>query len=400
MKEITINLPRSKSIFNRLQILSAINGEILSINDNDCTDIQIMHENLKTNTIVKDAYNCGTCMRFLTAYYSLLDKDIILGGNERMCNRPIKDLVNQLRNLGAKIEYIGKDGFPPLKIKGFNKDNLVDRCDIDTNISSQYITALMLIGPYLKNGLDIYFDGNKIPYPYIKMTENIMNKAGYDVICKDNHISIKKVNNFIDLNNIDELDWSAASYFYEACALYHKPIFLKGLHYKDSCQGDKACLDIFKLLGVVSIEEEDGIHISYDDANQVEMLEYSFIDNPDLLMAVVVTCCAKKIHFKFKVSKALNEKECKRIDVLISELKKFGYHLFYNKNTEELYLNEIEDINEETRIFLYSHLDHRIVMSMIFLEEYLPNFSMFDDISCVEKSFKNFIHEYVKYIKN
>ena len=355
---LSVSLPFSKSISNRALIMNALSentGKIENLSDSDDTCVLSAAIN-STNNVV-DIGAAGTAMRFLTAYFSVTDGEKILTGSERMKQRPIGLLVNALRTLGADIEYLEKDGFPPLKIRG--KKLSGNEILLDGSVSSQYISALMMIAPVLTDGLKIKLEGNIISTPYIKMTAKMMEDFGVKVIFENKTINIAP-QKYKSVDFRVEADWSAASYWYELLAIAGEgKIFLKGL-YKNSLQGDSEVARIFENLGVTTKYVDGGVELLPNE-NYVSHFEYDFIGQPDLAQTFAVTCCMCGVSFLFKGVQSLKIKETNRIAALIAELKKLGFVLYEPAEGELAWNGEKQ--NSEEKISIKTYSDHRMAMA-------------------------------------
>ena len=261
--QLEINLPASKSISNRALILNALSYSPFEIeNLSDCDDTRVLNNVLNSNDYRFDVGAAGTSMRFLTAFLAKTVGEWRITGSERMKNRPIKLLVDALNSLGAKIEYLEKEGFPPLKIYGSALKG--GHICLNGGVSSQYISALMMIAPYMQQGLKISLEGEVISIPYIRMTINMMQDFGIKVEFQNNEINIKpQVYSPVPFQV--ESDWSAASYWYEILSVAREgKITLRGLK-KDSCQGDSRVAEIFESLGVSTEYTEHGVILTPDE---------------------------------------------------------------------------------------------------------------------------------------
>jgi 3-phosphoshikimate 1-carboxyvinyltransferase len=353
-----IRLPASKSISNRLLILQALARQPFKIkNLSESKDTQVLAEALHSNQHVLDVGHAGTSMRFLTAYCSLEKGEWLVTGSERMQNRPIGKLVDALRTLGANITYDKKEGFPPLKIKGGSiKHNTVS---IDGSISSQYITALLLIAPSLPKGLELQIEGKLVSEPYVQMTLDLMELMGIEYDWWDNKITIE----YQEMKGSDvevEADWSAASYWYEMAALAKEvDLAISGLD-SDSYQGDAVVEPMFEEFGVFTRFENDTARIS-QLGEKTDFFSYDFIECPDLVQTMVVTCVLTNTPFKISGAETLRIKETDRIAALQNELAKFNAVI---KETSEgvLEWDGKDDIyyNGQT---IETYDDHRMAMS-------------------------------------
>lgn len=319
----TIQLPSSKSISNRALIISALgNGTFRPENLSDCDDTQVMIRALDgTPKDTIDIMAAGTAMRFLTAYLSVTPGTRIITGTQRMQQRPIQILVDALRELGADIEYVGNEGFPPLRITG--RELTKGHIRLPGNVSSQYISALLMIGPSLKNGLTVTLTGDIISRPYINLTLQLMKNYGAQVSWTDEHELKVEPQPYQSVPFYVESDWSAASYWYQIVALSAEAeVTLPGL-FQDSSQGDSRVADIFQSLGVETTYEKKAVTLK-KIPDSVKRLDYNFIDQPDLAQTFVVTCAMLGVPFRFSGLQSLKIKETDRMAALIKEMGKLG----------------------------------------------------------------------------
>ena len=363
----TICLPASKSISNRALIIYALSGgSQMPQNLSDCDDTEVIIHALRFMPTEIDIKAAGTAMRFMTAYLSVMKGTHTLTGTERMKHRPIGILVNALKALGADIKYAGTDGYPPLQITGKTlKGGLLS---IPGNVSSQYISALLMIGPMLKNGLTLQLTGDIISRPYIDLTLWTMGEFGADAEWTSADTITVKPNPYQDREYFIENDWSGASYWYEMVALSSNQdpeIKLTGLM-DGSKQGDSVTRYIFSLLGVKTTFEtkKEGVPqtITLKQSGRcVSRLDYDFVNSPDLAQTFVVTCAAKGIPFHFKGLSTLKIKETDRIEALKKEMRKLGYVL-HDVNDSELYWDgERCEPSMEEGIDTYD--DHRMALA-------------------------------------
>lgn len=364
----TIKLPASKSISNRALIIHALSGgAILPNNLSDCDDTTVIIDALQNNPHEINIKAAGTAMRFMTAFLSVKDgEEHVLTGTERMKHRPIGVLVDALRHLGADIKYAGEEGFPPLRIKGRKLEGGL--LEVPGNISSQYISALLMIGPTLKNGLTLRLTGDVISRPYIDLTLWTMREFGADADWSDFETISVAPKPYKERNYYIENDWSAASYWYEMMALStHEDdeIRLEGLM-DGSKQGDSSVRYIFSLLGVKSTFEsrKEGVPttVTLRHTNRcVPRLEYDFVNSPDLAQTFVVCCALKNVHFHFTGLSTLKIKETDRIEAMKKEMRKLGY-VIHDKNNSELIWDGERSMPEiEGGIDTYE--DHRMALS-------------------------------------
>lgn len=331
--DTTIALPASKSISNRALIIHALSGgDTLPDNLSDCDDTEVILHALKHRPQTVDIKAAGTAMRFLTAYFAATPGEHTITGTERMKHRPIGPLVDALRYLGADIEYLGEEGFPPLHIRGRQLDG--GHVEIPGNVSSQYISALLMIGPALTNGLELKMTGEIVSRPYIDLTLWMMREFGADADWSEMDTVTVNAKPYIQRPYTIESDWSAASYWYEMLALCgneESSIRLTGL-YDGSKQGDSVVKYIFSLLGIKTLFEskEEGRATTVTLKKvpcMLPRLDYDFISSPDLAQTVVVTCAMRDIPFRFTGLASLRIKETDRISALKNELRKLGIAL-------------------------------------------------------------------------
>ncbi|HLP04570.1 MAG TPA: 3-phosphoshikimate 1-carboxyvinyltransferase [Paludibacter sp.] len=356
--ELEIVLPSSKSISNRALILNALSYSPAEIqNLSDCDDTRVMVEALESTDRIFDIGAAGTAMRFLTAFLSKTVGEWVITGSERMKQRPIKLLVDALNSLGARIEYVDKEGFPPLRIFGSALKG--GTIHLNGGVSSQYISALMMVAPYMQEGLKIILEGTVISVPYIYMTMSMMKEYGVEVKFENNTIEIEP-QTYIPVQYTVESDWSGASYWYEILAIAAKGrIFLPGLN-KNSYQGDSKTAELFAQLGVRSEFRPDGVVIEAS-GQQVAEFNYDFVNQPDLAQTFAVTCCLKNIPFHFHGLQSLKIKETNRIAALMNELKKTGYILVEPAEGQLAWVGERCKADENIQIATYE--DHRMAMA-------------------------------------
>jgi len=318
-----ITLPSSKSISNRILIINSLSYSPYEIeNLSDCDDTKAMEAVLNANTNHFDIGHAGTAMRFLTAFLSKIAGEWILTGSERMRQRPIGILVDALRKLGASIEYTGKKGFPPLRILGTSlKGGMLE---LDGSVSSQYISALLMIAPTIPGGLTLKLLNEITSKPYIDLTLHLMLQFGIRHTWTGNEISIEE-QTYIPVKFAVEADWSGASYWYAMAALSDEcELLLKGLRLQ-SLQGDAAQSEWFEnYFGVQSKQLGNDIQLIKLKAPEIKIVELDFIENPDIAQTFAVLAVCQKIPFHFKGLATLKIKETDRIQALQNELSKFG----------------------------------------------------------------------------
>lgn len=367
-----INLSGSKSISNRALLIRALSGQHFDItnlsNSDDTVTMQKLIQDVSTSDIL-DAHHAGTTFRFLSAYLAIkTKKPVVLTGSERMQQRPIKALVEALNSLGANISYTGVDGFPPLKIdKPFGEWK--DTISLPADISSQYISALLMIGPYLPNGLKINLIGNIVSLPYIEMTISMMKYFGGQVSWVDsNNLQVYPVK-YSPLSFYVEADWSSASYFYSMVALAEKSdIIIHGLQ-QDSLQGDSKVSEIYSALGVETVYENNSIRIKKLKHKPIEFYEYDFLMCPDLAQTVTVSIGGLGINGLYSGLQTLYIKETDRVSALMSELAKYGVFLsklpqkFSQKSGITYYSQEGEASLIDSSAQVATYNDHRMAMA-------------------------------------
>ena len=364
---MTVDLPASKSISNRALIIHALSGgSTLPENLSDCDDTSVIIEALRTMPEEINIKAAGTAMRFMTAYLSVTPGTHILTGTERMKHRPIGILVDALRTLGANIEYIGEEGYPPLRITGSTlKGGLLE---IHGNVSSQYISALLMIGPMLKDGLTLRLLDHIISRPYIDLTLWMMGEFGAEAEWTSADTITVSPKPYKSRDYFIENDWSGASYWYEILALNDDPeseIRLTGLM-DGSKQGDSITRYIFSLLGVKTKLQSKKAGTPQTitlkkNGHCVPKLEYDFVNCPDLAQTFVVACAAMNIPFHFTGLSTLKIKETDRIEALKTEMRKLGYVVKDIDGSELLWDGERCEPSLEQGIDTYE--DHRMALA-------------------------------------
>ena len=360
--DTTINLPASKSISNRALILHALGkGSVVPDNLSDCDDTKVIINALKTMPPVIDIKAAGTAMRFMTAYLSVTPGEHVITGTNRMKHRPIRVLVDALRKLGAQIEYTEEEGFPPLRITGDSLDG--GMLEIPGDVSSQYISALLMIGPAMKNGLKLRLTGNIVSRPYIDLTLHVMHEFGISVEWTDVDMISVSHQEIGDRRYTIENDWSASSYWYEILAMTNDDesrVTLPGL--KDaSRQGDSAVRYLFSMLGVKTAFRTSNEVVLTRHMRSLPRLDYDFINQPDLAQTLVVTCATLGIPFHFTGLGNLRIKETDRIEAMKTEMRKLGYVLDDSVETELSWNGERCEAEKNPVIDTYE--DHRMAMA-------------------------------------
>ena len=359
-KDSTIYLNSSKSESNRLLIIKALSEKEIKIKNLSNANDSVLLKNLleSENLVVWDAQDAGTSFRFLTSFLAIKKEHVVLSGTERMKQRPVKVLVDALNKIGAEILYLENEGFPPIYVKG--KINQVkNKLDIPGDISSQYISSLLLIAPLLEKGIEINIEEPFYSRPYVNMTLNLMNSFGIKSEVKGNKISIKN-QEFSSGSYIVESDWSAASYWYSILSISDdiNNLTLQGLK-KKSNQGDSVISELMKSFGVNTQYKEDGIvltKIKFD----TEEIELDFRDCPDLTQTILVVAAYHKIKLKVSGVESLKIKETDRLLAMKNELKKIGCD-FYEEDNYWVLEKRSREIDDELSIDTYK--DHRMAMA-------------------------------------
>ncbi|KUJ50551.1 3-phosphoshikimate 1-carboxyvinyltransferase [Chryseobacterium sp. JAH] len=395
----TIQISGSKSISNRLLILESLYSNIKIGNLSNSQDTQLLKKALSSESETVDIHHAGTAMRFLTSYYSIQEgKTTILTGSGRMKERPIKNLVTALKNLGVEIEYLENEGFPPLKITG--KKITRSKVDVPANISSQFITSLLLIAGKLENGLEINLIGEITSRSYIEMTLDILTKFGIQNSFEGNTIKIENfnVNGQLPIVNYEvESDWSSASYFYSFAAIGRKTIHLKSF-YKESTQGDSAIADIYgKFFGIKTIFTESEHKLTLQPIENFQFPEKIVLDMnncPDIAQTLCVTAAALKIPFEISGLGTLRVKETDRLLALYNELKKLGTAT----EITDLTIKSLGFKDAEENISVKTYQDHRMAMS--FAPFCLIKELNMEDENVVEKSYPMFWEDLTSILAN
>ena len=379
-----ITITGSKSESNRLLLLKALfkNLEIQNVSNSD--DSQYMLKALDSEAPLVDIHHAGTAMRFLTAYFATLEgKTTLLTGSQRMQERPIKILVDTLRALGADIEYDKEEGYPPLRITG--KMLVKDEVRMKANVSSQYISALLLMATKLKNGLTLHLEGKITSIPYIKMTLSLLEQLGVETSFEGQVIQVKPYLETVSKTVVVESDWSSASYFYSIVAL--SPVGTQinlSTYKKESLQGDSVLQEIYTHLGVQTIFEGSKINITKINNNLPESLDLDLANAPDIAQTIVVTCLGLQIKCKLTGLHTLKIKETDRLEALKNEIYKFGTSI--DITDDSLHLSDFKPLISGAIVETYN--DHR--MAMAFAPLALKTSFSINEAEVVSKSFPDF----------
>ncbi|WP_346861624.1 3-phosphoshikimate 1-carboxyvinyltransferase [uncultured Draconibacterium sp.] len=383
----SINLPASKSISNRALIINALSYSPYPIrNLSDSDDTKVLEAALFSNNTKFDIGHAGTAMRFLTAFLAKIAGEWEITGSERMQQRPIAILVDALNKLGARIEYLKNDGCPPLKIFGSHLKG--QTIELDGSVSSQYISALLLIAPTVENGLTLKLQGNITSKSYIKLTLELMAKFGIQYQWNGNEIFVAEQNYFAR-DFTCEADWSGASYWYQILALLDSgEVLLENLQL-DSLQGDVNIAAWFEQFGVKSLQKSGGVLLSKTENIQPEKLDIDFLENPDVAQTMACLCVAKGIPFHFTGLKTLKIKETDRIAALQNELAKFGAVINEPEFGELSWDGGISQELKTDNPVINTYHDHR--MALAFAPMALAGLALkIDDPMVVTKSYPGF----------
>jgi 3-phosphoshikimate 1-carboxyvinyltransferase len=401
----TVQLTGSKSECNRALVIEALsNGKVKVENISDAADTVTLAGILRKSAVdskqlavadiapspieragvrLIDIGPAGTAMRFLTAYYAIGDQEVILTGSERMKQRPIGTLVDALRSLGAHIEFEEKEGYPPVKLKG-NFEQQTHKISIKGNISSQYITALLLIAAKLPLGLELHIEGELTSRPYVEMTLAMLKQANIQHTWQDNIISISH-QEFATTSLHIEPDWSAASYWYAIAALSDQAeLFLPGLT-SYSLQGDSVITELMANFGITSQFKDGGVHLTKEPKPIFRKI-FDLKECPDLAQTLIVVCAALGHDASFTGLETLKIKETDRILALQTELAKIGVKLI---EKGQVYKLDCSEKQIPQRMFVNTYDDHRMAMAFAPLATLIPELEI-EDANVVEKSYPAF----------
>jgi 3-phosphoshikimate 1-carboxyvinyltransferase len=383
LEDAHIVIPGSKSESNRLLILSSLFKKLSLENISNSDDTNYLLKALSSKSSTIDIGHAGTAMRFLTSYFSLTTKkEIVLRGSQRMHNRPIKILVDSLREIGASIHYIDKEGYPPLLIKPSEliSKNLI----IDSSTSSQYISSLLLIAPKISGGLKIQLTGRETSKPYIDMTISLLKKLGVEITTTDNQISICELQKIESKKHYIESDWSSASYFYSVVALAKIGYTLKLSKFSfKSLQGDSKVADIYKSFGVKTTYKDDLIILEKIESN-TDKFSFDLTSNPDLAQTICVTCLGLGIKCNLTGLHTLKIKETDRLLALKKELSKFNLKVIITNDS--ISFDNVDFLKPNVVIETYD--DHRMAMSFACLATKVK--IIIKDPKVVSKSYSSF----------
>ncbi len=379
-----IKITGSKSESNRLLLLQALYPEIEIRNLSNSDDAQVMQKGLAIKKGTVDIHHAGTAMRFLTAYFASCEgAEVVLTGSGRMQQRPIRILVDALKHLGAEISYVNEEGYPPIRILG--KKLTKAKTSLPANVSSQYISALLLIGGSLENGIELELVGEITSIPYIKMTCSLLTALGIENSFKGQFIQVKAKKKIDKLEVVVESDWSSASYFYSIAAMAAVGTEIKLSSYReDSLQGDSVLRDIYKDFGVETSFEDQWMVIRKASEEISQRLTYNLINSPDLAQTIAVSCFGLGIGCELSGLHTLKIKETDRLIALEAELSKLGADIEVTEDS--LFLRPSQNIRSGISINTYN--DHR--MAMAFAPLALKTDIYINDAEVVSKSYPGF----------
>ena len=379
-----IKISGSKSESNRLLMLRAYSSFFKIINLSDSDDTKTMLSALKSEDENIDISHAGTAMRFLTSYYSsIINSSKILTGSARMKQRPISILVDALNKLGADIEYIENEGYPPIKLRGKLITN--NTVSLPANVSSQYISSLMMLGISLKDGLKINLSTKMTSLPYIKMTKILIERLGGKVVIQSNNIIIQPFLSQDISDQTVESDWSSVSYFYSLVALSNYSEITISTFFKKSIQGDSRIENIYRQFGVETSFRDNKIYLKKNNVKLPDTISINLEDNPDLAQTIIVTCLGLGIDCHLEGLQTLKIKETDRLLALKNEIKKFDVD-FIEVSDQSITLRNTSKLKSGVTVDTYN--DHRMAMSFAPLS--LINPIIINNPEVVSKSYSNF----------
>lgn len=379
-----IALPSSKSESNRSLIIQALNPEIHLSNLSSARDTQTMIRLLQSNEHVLDVIDAGTTMRFLTAYCAATGKGHLITGTPRMCNRPIGGLVNALRELGADINHWKQEGYPPLQTQSRKGPLHGGAIKMPGNISSQFISAILLVSPYLSDGLELTLTDGITSRPYLEMTMSLMQHFGSEVSWRDEHTIVTSPGAYQTQSYSIESDWSGASYWYAIAALSKDvDLTLLGLR-ESSLQGDRAIVELMENFGISTTFIDGGAVLSKNHKPLPASLTIDCLETPDLAQTLAVIAGALGVNLTLTSLHTLKVKETDRIEALVSELSKFGLDVVGTDNSLT-----ISGTFKSTREVIQTYDDHRMAMAFAPLALKTP-FIQLDDPEVVVKSYPEY----------
>lgn len=378
-----LSITGSKSETNRLLLLQALFPTITLANTSNSDDSEVMQKALKGNDEIVDIHHAGTAMRFLTAYFAVNEgREVVMTGSSRMQERPIKILVEALEQLGAKISYEKEVGYPPIRIKG--QKVTASKVTMAANVSSQYISALLLVAPKLENGLELTLEGDITSIPYIKMTLALLNDLNIKTSFEGNVIKVYPKPEVESKVMTVESDWSSASYFFSLAALSEQASISLTSYKESSLQGDSALVEIYAKMGVETRFEGNKMTLTKKENFKFENVNFELNNTPDIAQTIVVTCLGLGIGCHLTGLHTLKIKETDRLEALRIELTKLGANI--SVTNDSLTLVASNHINSNIAIATYN--DHRMAMAFAPLALRVP--IIIDNAEVVSKSYPDF----------
>lgn len=378
-----LNITGSKSETNRLLLLKALFPNITLANTSNSDDSEVMQKALAGNDTIVDIHHAGTAMRFLTAYFSVNEgREVVLTGSSRMQERPIKILVEALAQLGVEISYEKEEGYPPIRIKG--KKVTASKVKLAANVSSQYISALLLVASKLDNGLELTLEGEITSIPYIKMTLALLNDLDIQTNFERNVIRVFPKEAVESKEMVVESDWSSASYFFSLVALADAAKITLSSYKENSLQGDSELVSLYEKMGVKTTFQNNKMTLEKVSGFNYQDVNFELNNTPDIAQTIVVTCLGLGIGCHLTGLHTLKIKETDRLEALRIELTKLGANI--SVTNDSLTLERSENINHDVHIATYN--DHRMAMAFAPLATKVP--IIIDDAEVVSKSYPDF----------
>lgn len=378
-----LNITGSKSETNRLLLLKALFPNITLANTSNSDDSEVMQKALVGNDEIVDIHHAGTAMRFLTAYFAVNEgREVIMTGSSRMQERPIKILVEALSQLGVEISYEKEEGYPPIRIKG--KKVTASKVTLAANVSSQYISALLLIASKLDNGLELTLEGEITSIPYIKMTLALLNDLDIETSFEGNVIKVYPKTEVASKEMVVESDWSSASYFFSLVALADSASITLESYKENSLQGDSELVSLYEKLGVKTTFQNNKMTLVKQENFKFEDVNFELNNTPDIAQTIVVTCLGLGIGCHLTGLHTLKIKETDRLEALRIELTKLGANI--SVTNDSLTLLPSVNINDNVKIATYN--DHRMAMAFAPLAIKVP--IIIENAEVVSKSYPDF----------
>ncbi len=378
-----LNITGSKSETNRLLLLKALFPNITLANTSNSDDSEVMQKALIGNDEIVDIHHAGTAMRFLTAYFAVNEgREVVMTGSSRMQERPIKILVEALAQLGVEISYEKEEGYPPIRIKG--KKVTASKVTLAANVSSQYISALLLVASKLDNGLELTLEGEITSVPYIKMTLALLNDLDIQTSFEGNVIKVFPKESVETKEMVVESDWSSASYFFSLVALSDAAKITLSSYKENSLQGDSELVSLYEKMGVKTTFQNNKMTLEKVSGFNYQDVNFELNNTPDIAQTIVVTCLGLGIGCHLTGLHTLKIKETDRLEALKTELTKLGADI--SVTNDSLTLNRSLTINHDVHIATYN--DHRMAMAFAPLAVKVP--IIIDDAGVVSKSYPDF----------